>query len=94
MVDIPFNTAIRNELITERKAEPHHILGDSGWITFYMRSDADVENALWLFRLAYLFQVIRGRQRTAGLADVQSELDALHLSEPLRAAFDDLRAKL
>ncbi len=94
MVDIPFNTAIRNELIAEAKAEPHHILGDSGWITFYMHSEADVQNALWLFRLAYLFQVIRGRSRTAGLADVPTELAVLNLSEPLRAAFDDLRAKL
>jgi hypothetical protein len=94
MVDIPFNTTIRNQLIAEGKAEPHHILGDSGWITFYMRTEADVKYTLWLFRLAYLFQVIRGRQRTTGLADVPGELDALNLSEPMRAAFDDLLAKL
>jgi hypothetical protein len=94
MVDIPFNTAIRNALIAEEQAEPHHILADSGWITFYVRAVSDVQNALWLFKLAYLFHVIRGRQRTAGLADVQGELTAMNLSEALRAAFDDLLAKL
>lgn len=94
MVDIPFNTAIRNQLIAEGKAEPHHLLHDTGWITFYIRSDADVQTALWLFQLAYLFHVIRGRQRTAGLVDVGDELQDLHLSEGLRAVFDDMLAKL
>jgi len=94
MVDIPFNTAIRNQLLAERKAEPHHILGDSGWITFYMHADSDVPNVLWLFRLAYLFQVIRGRNRTAGLVAVEHELETLRLSDPLRAVFDDLLSKL
>jgi hypothetical protein len=93
MVDIPYNTAIRNQLIAEGKAEPHHILGDTGWITFYIRSDADVETARWLFRLAYLFQVIRGRQRTAGLVKVAQELQALNLSGPMRAVFDAMLAK-
>jgi len=93
MVDIPFNTAIRNQLIAEGKAGPHHILPDTGWITFYIRSDADVQTALWLFRLAYLFHVIRGRQRTAGLADVEAELSALHLSDAMRAVFDGMLAK-
>ncbi len=94
MVDIPFNTAIRNQLMAEGKAVPHHVLPNSGWITFYARSEADIQTALWLFRLAYLFQVIRGRQRTTGLVDVVDELHALSLSEELRAAFDGMLAKL
>jgi hypothetical protein len=94
MVDIPFNTAIRNALITEGKAEPHHLLHDTGWITFYMRSEADVETALWLFKLAYLFHVIRGRQRTARLANVEAELQVMNLSEGMRAVVDGMLAKL
>ncbi len=93
MVDIPFNTAIRNVLIEEGKAGPHHILAESGWITFYVRDDADVQNALWLFRLAYLFHVIRGRGRTAGLVDMGSELHDLNLSDSLRAVVDGMMAK-
>lgn len=93
MVDIPFNTAIRNALVQEGRAEPHHLLSDTGWITFYIRSDADVQTALWLFRLAYLFHVIRGRSRTAGLTDVERELSDLNLSEALRAVFNEMAAK-
>jgi hypothetical protein len=53
MVDIPFPTKIRNELVTAGRAEPHHLLSDSGWISFYIREAADVERAIDLFRLSY-----------------------------------------
>ena len=51
--DIVFPMAVRNRLIAEGRAEPHHILPQSGWITFRFRSEADVEPAVELFRLSY-----------------------------------------
>lgn len=33
LVDIPFPTKVRNELITGGRAEPHHILPDSGLVS-------------------------------------------------------------
>lgn len=88
MVDIPFNSKIRAQLLAERKAEPHHLLPETGWITFYIRSAADVEQALWLFRLSYLFYASRGSQKAAlkGLLDIPAAVDDLHPSEALRAA--------
>lgn len=51
-VDIVFLTPIRNQLVAEGKAEPHHILPKSGWITFRFRKDGGVASAIGLFRLS------------------------------------------
>lgn len=92
MVDIPFNSKIRNQLIAEGKAEPHHLLADTGWITFYIRTDADVQAAVDLFKLSYLFNASRGRSRATlkGALDMDSELANLNLSVPLQAIFNDV----
>src|ERR1700736_2188652 len=37
LVDIPFPKSVRNELIAAGLAEPHHILPNSGWISFYIK---------------------------------------------------------
>jgi len=51
--DIVFPMAVRDRLIAEGRAEPHHILPRSGWITFRFRREADVGLAVELFRLSY-----------------------------------------
>jgi luciferase-like monooxygenase len=92
MVDIPFNSKIHHQLIAEGRAEPHHLLKDTGWITFYMRGEADVEQAIWLFRLSYLFNAARGQNRAA-LQDqivIADELDKLNLSDALQAVVGGL----
>src|ERR1700752_2929278 len=48
LVDIPFPKSIRNELIAAGMAEPHHILPDSGWVSFYIKRDDQVEPAIAL----------------------------------------------
>ena len=53
LVDIPFPTKVRNELIAAGRAQPHHILPDTGWISFYLRVDEDVQHAIDLLRLSY-----------------------------------------
>ena len=53
MVDIPFSTRIRAELVAAGRAEPHHILPESGWVSFYLREAGDVERAIELFRMSY-----------------------------------------
>jgi luciferase-like monooxygenase len=92
MVDIPYNSKIRQQLIAEGHAEPHHILKDTGWITFYIHTDADVEHAIWLFRLSYLFNAGRGQNRAAlqDQLNITDELDKLKLSEKLRTIVDGL----
>lgn len=89
MVDIPFNRRLRDQLIAEGLAEPHHLLKDTGWISFYLRQPDDARMALWLFRLSYLFNAGRGKARAAlaGQVNVADELAVLDLSAPMRTAF-------
>jgi hypothetical protein len=34
LVDLPFPVRVRERLVAEGAAEPHHILPDSGWVSF------------------------------------------------------------
>jgi hypothetical protein len=51
--DIAFPMNVRNQLVAEKRAQPHHILPQSGWITFRFRKEGDVQDAIELFKLAY-----------------------------------------
>ncbi len=51
--DIAFPKNVRDHLIAEGKAEPHHILPQSGWITFRFRNESDVQKVVNLFKLCY-----------------------------------------
>lgn len=53
MVDIPFPTKTRNELVAAGRAEPHHVLPHSGWVSVYLRQPSDVERAIELLRLSF-----------------------------------------
>jgi hypothetical protein len=53
LVDIPFPKPVRNELVTGGRAEPHHILPDSGWVSIYLRQAFDVDRAIELLRLSF-----------------------------------------
>jgi Family of unknown function (DUF5519) len=53
IVDIPFPRPIRDALLAERLAEEHHWVPNSGWVTFRVRSDKDLQRAIWLMRLSY-----------------------------------------
>src|SRR5919198_5645247 len=51
--DLPFPRRIRDELVANGRAKPHHVLPESGWITVPMRTDADVANVIDLLRQNY-----------------------------------------
>jgi hypothetical protein len=53
VLDLPFPLHIRNELIAQGRAEAHHVLPDSGWVTFHIRRFDDVARAIALLRLNY-----------------------------------------
>jgi hypothetical protein len=53
LVDIPFPKKMRDEIIAAGEAEPHHILPETGWVSFYLREPADVERAIDLLRRSY-----------------------------------------
>jgi hypothetical protein len=53
IADLPFPRHVRDELVAAGRARPHHVLPDSGWVTVPMRTAADVENVIDLFRRNY-----------------------------------------
>src|SRR6187200_1694194 len=53
LADLPFPVRIREKLVTEGKASLHYLHPKSGWITYYMKSDRDIEPVVELFRLNY-----------------------------------------
>ena len=53
LADLPFPVAIRRELVAEGRAEPHHILPESGWVSVRIRQDSDADRVIELFRQNY-----------------------------------------
>ena len=53
LADLPFPVRVREELVAQGKAMPHHILPQSGWVSYPIRDAAAIPGALDLFRLAY-----------------------------------------
>ena len=53
LVDVPFPTKVRDEVVAAGRAEPHHILPETGWVSFYLREPADVARAIELLRLSF-----------------------------------------
>ena len=62
LVDIPFPKEVRNSLVAAGRAEPHHILPQSGWVSIYMKQPADVERAIELLR--YSFEIAKEKNTT------------------------------
>jgi len=53
LVDIPFPKKVRDEIVKAGLAEPHHILPGTGWISFYLREEEDVQKGIALLRRSY-----------------------------------------
>ena len=53
LADLPLPVRVRERLVAEGKAQRHHILPDSGWVSVPIRGAADVARVIDLFRLNY-----------------------------------------
>jgi len=53
LIDIPLPRRLRDEVVADGRAEPHHVLPESGWVSVRLRKDADVERGLELLRISY-----------------------------------------
>ena len=53
--DIPFPMKIRNELVNSGRVKPHHVLPQSGWISYWFHNneEEDVSTVIQLFRIRY-----------------------------------------
>jgi hypothetical protein len=53
LVDIPFPKRIRDEIVSEGDAQPHHILPHTGWVSVFLEQPSDIETAIRLLRRSY-----------------------------------------
>jgi hypothetical protein len=53
LVDIPFPKRIRDEIVAAGEASPHHVLPDTGWVSFYLKEEGDVQKAVDLLNRSY-----------------------------------------
>jgi hypothetical protein len=53
LVDIPFPRKVRDEIVNDKLAEPHHILPETGWVSFYLRQEDDIQKAIELLYRSY-----------------------------------------
>jgi hypothetical protein len=63
LADLPFPIRMRKELVAEGKAEPHHLLPQTGWVSYYPHGPKDVPAVIDLFRLNYEHLVQRGEKK-------------------------------
>jgi Luciferase len=51
LADLPFPKAIRDALVSEGRAEPHHVMPHSGWVSKRIDDEPDVDAVIELFRM-------------------------------------------
>jgi hypothetical protein len=53
LADLPFPRRIRDELVESGRAKPHHVMPESGWVSFWIEGKDDVPRVVELFRMSY-----------------------------------------
>jgi hypothetical protein len=71
LVDVPFPRRIRDEVIAQGLAKPHHLLPHTGWVSCFPRRPEDVDRAIALLKRSYALAVDRRDRR-----QVKIEADA------------------
>lgn len=66
IADLPFPRRVRDQLVADGRAQPHHVLPDSGWITVSIHTPEEADRAIELFRMGYERAVGARRGRPGG----------------------------
>jgi hypothetical protein len=53
LVDIPFSKKVRDQLVEDGEAEPHHVLPGTGWVSVLLECQGDIDRAIRLLRRSY-----------------------------------------
>jgi hypothetical protein len=55
LADLPFKMDVRNKLVESGRASAHHILPQSGWVSYWIKGEEDIPNVIELFKMRYDF---------------------------------------
>ncbi len=53
LADLPMPRRLHDELLAAGRARPHHVLPDTGWVSCWIETPADLDNVVDLFRMQY-----------------------------------------
>ncbi len=64
LVDIPFPRKVRDDVLADGLADPHHVLPDSGWVSKWLRGPDDVEQAIQLLERSFQLAHAQAERRS------------------------------
>jgi hypothetical protein len=85
-VDIPLPRPLHDALLSKRLVQEHRWVPDSGWVTFFARSEEDCARALWLMRISYLRYALKEAADPRGFFERESR--SLDLSPQLKTLLE------
>ncbi len=53
LADLPLPRKLRDQVIAAGRAQPHHVLPDTGWVSCWMAGPEDAAGVIELFRIQY-----------------------------------------
>jgi len=53
LADLPVPRPLHDELIAAGRAQPHHVLPETGWVSVWISGPDDVADVIDIFRLQY-----------------------------------------
>ena len=56
LLDLFVGKSFRTDQVGRGRALPHHVFPESGWVSFWLRSPADIDQALELFDIASMYR--------------------------------------
>ncbi|WP_277554003.1 luciferase family protein [Halobaculum limi] len=90
-LDLPLSTALRSALVDAGRTEPHPVYKRTGWTTYWIDGEDDVDEAVELLRLAYVYYAFKAAKRTGDDSrvadiDIDVELASVGADEAVRDA--------
>jgi hypothetical protein len=53
LADLPMPRRLRDELVAAGRAQPHHVLPETGWVSVWMQGPDEAAAVVELFRMQY-----------------------------------------
>lgn len=97
MLELPTSDALAHQLLLEHKAATHPLYPHSAWVSFTIRTRADIPHAMWLLSIAHVYHQIAHLQKHKLLTpkarlEFVDRLAELNLSGTMMNLFHDLLA--
>ncbi|MCH7661365.1 MAG: DUF5519 family protein [Euryarchaeota archaeon] len=96
VLDINLPKRVKDCLLADGHTDEHRFAG-GGWTTYRIDPNEEIDHALWLCRLSYLYTLLTMRRKPVGRAiladlDLDAELEQLDPDPEIRAIFDRMRS--